>query len=410
MRRGSGKMTRMTDPKIYLAVDNCFASKRWTRPREWAAVVRDLGITLVEASADNECDPLYADPSYLEDWLWEIETAVEPSGVRVSSLYSGHGTYATLGLGHTDPRNQDRMQNQWAKVMIRNAARLGARLGFFCHAFNQATIQDPAVYAAAETNLYDRLAELAAYAREWNLKAIGVEQMYSPHQIPWTLEGAYKLLREVYARWSAPCYLTLDTGHQYGQGRFLRPSRRKLKPALRRLRASGKLEPGLWLGPNSAYAYFKEAAGRPAAEENTYLSLVEAEMNRCPHLFAATEDGDTYAWLERLACYSPIIHLQQTDGNSSSHKAFTEKNNRHGIINGDKVLRAIATSCSQECEPSMPPHTPEIYLTIEVFSGTADIPHDILGRMVETVGYWRKYVPQDGMTLQEILAHNSLPH
>ena len=155
----------MTNPKIFLAIDNCFASKRWTRPREWAAVVKDLGITLVEASADNECDPLYADPEYLEDWLREIETMVEPTGVRVSSFYSGHGTYATLGLGHTDPRNQDRMQNHWAKVMIRNTARLGARLGFFCHAFNQATIQDPAVFAAAEANLYDRLAELAAYAR-----------------------------------------------------------------------------------------------------------------------------------------------------------------------------------------------------------------------------------------------------
>ena len=400
----------MTNPKIFLAIDNCFASKRWTRPHEWAAVVKDLGITLVEASADNECDPLYADPEYLEDWLREIETVVEPTGVRVSSFYSGHGTYATLGLGHTDHRNQDRMQDQWAKVMIRNAARLGARLGFFCHAFNQATIQDPAVFAAAEANLYDRLAELATYARECKLESIGVEQMYSPHQIPWTTAGAHKLLGEVYARRSTPCYLTLDTGHQYGQLKFLRPPRRKLKQALRRFRASGQLEPGLWLGPNSAYACFKETAAAPATEENTYLHRVDAEMNRCPHLFATPEDGDPYVWLERLACYSPIIHLQQTDGKSSSHRAFTEENNRHGIIHGDKVLHAIATACSQEPEPTLPPHIPEIYLTIEVFSGTADIPHDILDRMAETVAYWRKYVPQDGLTLQEILAHNSRPH
>jgi hypothetical protein len=74
------------------------------------------------------------------------------------------------------------------------------------------------------------------------------------------------------------------------------------------------------------------------------------------------------------------------------------------------VLRAIATACSQEPEPDLPPPTPEIYLTIEVFSGTADIPHDIFDRMAKTVAYWRKYVPQDGLTLQEILAPNSLPH
>jgi hypothetical protein len=125
---------------------------------------------------------------------------------------------------------------------------------------------------------------------------------------------------------------------------------------------------------------------------------------------ARCADDFPYVWLERLACYSPIIHLQQTDGKSSSHRAFTKENNRHGIIHGDKVLNAIATACSQESEPDLPPHSPEIYLTIEVFSGTADIPHDILDRLTETVAYWRKYVPQDGLTLQEVLAHNSLPH
>jgi hypothetical protein len=293
--------------------------------------------------------------------------------------------------------------------MIRNAARLGACLGFYCHAFNQATIQDLALSAAAEANLYNRLAELAAYARECSLKTIGVKQMYSPHQIPWTIEGARKLMREVYARRSAPFYLTLDTGHQYGQRKFLRPSRRELKQALQRLCASRKLEPSLWLGPNSAYAGFKEATAAPKAEENVYLHRFEAEMNRYPHLFAVSEDGDTYVWIERLACYSPIIHLQQTDGKSSSHWAFTEEHNRHGIVHADKVLKAIAAAYSQEPEPDLPPHIPESYLTIEVFSGTADIPHSILDGLAETVAYWRRFVPRDGLTLTELLGeHPSL--
>jgi hypothetical protein len=403
-------MTPMTNPRIFLAIDNCFASKRWTRPREWAAVVKDLGLAYVEAGADNECDPLYADPAYLEDWLREIETAVEPTGVRVSSFYSGHGTYATLGMGHTDRRNRDRIQNQWAKVMIRNAARLGACLGFFLHAFNQATLQDPAAFAAAEWDLYERLAELATYGRECNLKAIGVEQMYSPHQIPWTLEGARKFMREIYARCSIPFYLTLDTGHQSGQRNFLRPTRRRMKQALRRLRASGKFQPGLWLGPDSAYARFRQAAAAPEAEENAYLRRVEAEMDRCPHLFAAPEDGDTYLWLERLGCYSPIIHLQQTDGKSSPHRPFTEEYNRRGIVRAEKVLEATAAAYSQQPEPGLPPHCEEIYLTIEVFSGTADLPRDILDRLADTVAYWRKYVPKDGLTLQELIAHNSQQH
>jgi hypothetical protein len=232
--------------------------------------------------------------------------------------------------------------------------------------------------------------------------------MYSPHHIPWTIEGARKLLREVYARKSAPCYLTLDTGHQYGQRRFLRPSRRQLKQALARFRATGSLASGLWLGPDAAYACLQQAAAAPEAEDGAGLDLLVAEMDRCPHLFAHSEDSDTYVWLERLACYSPIIHLQQTDGKSSPHWAFTRENNRHGIIHGDKVLKAIAAACSRAPEPDLPPPTPEIYLTIEVFAGTADIPHDIISRMAETVAYWRKYVPKEGLTIQELLAHNSL--
>ena len=47
------------DPIIYLGIDNCFASKRWVRPMEWARVISDLGLKHVEASADTECDPLY---------------------------------------------------------------------------------------------------------------------------------------------------------------------------------------------------------------------------------------------------------------------------------------------------------------------------------------------------------------
>ena len=31
-------------PRIYLALDNCFASKRWTEPEEWAGIIAGLGM------------------------------------------------------------------------------------------------------------------------------------------------------------------------------------------------------------------------------------------------------------------------------------------------------------------------------------------------------------------------------
>jgi sugar phosphate isomerase/epimerase len=386
-------------PRIYLAIDNCFASKRWTDPIEWAQIVKQLGLGYVEASADNECDALYADAKYLEDWVGAVRTACDQTGVRVANLYSGHGTYATLGLAHPDRRNQDRMLNLWVKVMIANASRLGAGLGFFCHAFNERVLQDCQTYRAAEETLYERLAEVSAYARECGIKTVGVEQMYSPNQIPWTLEGAQRLLREVYRRSGQPFYLTIDTGHQVGQRMFLRPSFRQLDGALQTLRAGGKLPRGLWLGPAAAYTLFCHAAAAAESQQEVHLRRVEEEMDRYPYLFASFEDGDLYLWLRRFACYSPIIHLQQTSGGSSSHSPFTEENNRQGIVRAEQVLRAIADSYNRQPEPGMPPRCEHIYLTLEIFSKTADLPTDIMRGLKDSVEYWRTYVPKDGLSL-----------
>jgi sugar phosphate isomerase/epimerase len=393
----------MTGPRIHLAIDNCFASKRWTRPADWVRIVKEMGISFVEASADNECDPLYADPGYLEDWLQDVQSACEQTGVKVANLYSGHGTYATLGLASPDRRNQERIQNQWLKVMIRNAARLHAGLGFYCHAFNEDVLQEPASYAAAKDALYNRLAEIAEYASAERAKFIAVEQMYSPHQIPWTLPDSTEFLREIWARSRSPLYLTLDTGHQTGQRRFVRLPSSQVRQSLQRTRLTGRLEAGLWLGPASAYALFRAAAAAPQEAEDEYLLRLDQEMDRYPYLFAAWEDGDTYGWLRELGCYSPVIHLHQTQGTSSSHSPFTEENNRHGIVQGPKVLQAIAAAYAAEPGTAMPLRCEGIYLTLEIFSGTADLPVDILRGLAESVEYWRKYVPKDGLTIQELL-------
>lgn len=62
----------MNYPKIYLAIDNCFASKRWTKPEDWMKVISELGLNYIECSADNECDPLYSGTNYLRDWKEEV--------------------------------------------------------------------------------------------------------------------------------------------------------------------------------------------------------------------------------------------------------------------------------------------------------------------------------------------------
>ncbi|MDG0813954.1 TIM barrel protein [Cohnella rhizosphaerae] len=395
-----------TDPKLYLAVDNSFAKKRWTRPAEWMELLREFGVSVAEASADNELDPLYMDVSYMADWLAEAKREGERTGVRIGNIYSGHGTYATLGLAHTDKRNRDRFLNDWLKPISAFAAQAGAGLGFYCHAFSDATLQSPEAYDDAERDLYARLAELAIHCRDLGISAAGVEQMYTPHQIPWTIEGSKRLLREVYRQSGAPFYLTLDTGHQSGQRKFTRPSRDRIRQEAARKAQAASVQ-GIWLGPKSAELLFQEMLAKPESQWAAYLEAIDGEMDRYPHLFASFPDGDTYLWLEELGRYSPIVHLQQTDGTSSAHLPFTEEENRKGIVFGEPLLQALAVSYEREEAQGMPPPCKELYLTLEIFAGTSEMNANILYKMRESVRYWRQFIPHDGILLSEALRHLS---
>lgn len=384
-------------PRIFLAIDNCFASKRWTAPAEWAEVIAGLGITRVEASADNECDPLYSPPAVLGDWVKAVKAVKAQTGVEVVNLYSGHGTYATLGLAHPDERVRDHILHQWLVPMTRMAGDLGAGLGFFTHAFAQSVLEDPEIYNAAVQDLYQRLAVVAAEGAKSGAKCVGVEQMYTPHQIPWTVEGAKTLLRTVFSSAKKPFYLTIDTGHQSGQRKFLRPDS---ETVLRALAGDAQARNALWVGASTATQLLRNP---PVGESQAQTAKrLEALMDATPHLFAEHADGNPYHWLEHLACYAPIIHLQQTDGKKSAHLPFSPEHNKAGIIRPTEVLAAIAKSYQAAQDPSMPPRCHEIHLTLELFSATADRPADIIDRYRQTVEYWRQFIPEDGLTLDRI--------
>lgn len=389
----------MIDPKIYLAVDNCFASKRWTEPSEWMDVISSIGLSYVEASADTECDPLYMGSEYMKRWSDKVNKASLNTGVKVANLYSGHGTYATLGLAHTDPIVRERFLNDWLKPMSLTAASVNAGLGFFCHAFSDSVLQSSLRYNEFVENLYNSLAELAAYADSCGCRPIGVEQMYSPHQIPWTVSGARKLIKEVVSRsGGSPFYITVDVGHQSGQRKFIKPSRKDIEKYIEN-KLSGDKTSELWLGSKKAFELFESTDSVNA----DIIDLIENDMSEHPYMFAEYDDGDTYKWLSELGCYSPIIHLQQTNGVSSSHLPFTKECNEKGIITGDKVLRSLNDAYLQTDCCSMPVKPEEVYLTLEMFTGTADINRAALMRMRESVEYWRQFIPEDGLKLSELI-------
>jgi hypothetical protein len=277
-----------------------------------------------------------------------------------------------------------------------------AGIGFSFFAMPDDVLQSPESYARREDVILEILSEIVDYAWSGGQVEVSVEQMYAPHQPPWTIQGSRDFLRKLFARTGKPCYITIDVGHQVGQRRFLRPDARTVKAVLCRCRR-GEEVTGVWLGPLSSHERLKRAAAEPASEDEAAVSGILAEMGRYPYLFAREEDGDTYAWLEQLGCYSPIVHMQQTDGISAHHAPFTEENNEKGIIEGKKVLETLARSYTRPPEDGMPPRTDTVYLSMELFASNTDFNSDTLSRMKETMRYWRRYVPRDGERLNELL-------
>ena len=386
-------------PKIYLAIDNCFAAKRWTHPADWLQLIKSWGVNYVEASADNECDPLYTPPEYLQDWLEQVSEEAGKRNMKIANFYSGHGTYSTIGLGHYDQRVRNHIRDRWLKTMIQSAANLEAGFGFFCHAFDQSILNNQEEYQKAYFHLIMDLQELGFYAFENGLKSIGLEQMYTPHQVPWTIDGARKLLQQISSA-NAPFFITIDAGHQSGQHKFQRPTRQNLLALIRKVREEADLS-GVWLGTAKAYDKVHGGIEANMADEEI-LDIVMDDIISHPYLFADAPDVDTYTWLEALGCYSPIVHLQQTDGKTSAHWPFTEAHNQKGIIEPTKVLQSLYQSYLDNQDSDLP-QCQEIFLTLEIFAKTADLPLDILGNMEKSVAYWRQFIPEDGFALDEIV-------
>jgi len=390
-----------TDPEIFLGIDNCFASKRWTNPMDWMNVIKDLGLVYAEASADTECDPLYMGPEYMHDWIDEVKRCSEKTGVVVKNLYSGHGTYATLGLSHTDERVRRRFLDEWMKVQACTANELGAGLGFYAHAFDDTVLQSEDKYKKKLEELYDTLAALAKYVAEIGMRYIGVEQMYSPHQPPWTVDGAKTLMKEIYARANAPFYITIDLGHINGQQYFQKPTEKYITECIEKRRKGDSCK-RTWLGSKKAMdMYYAAIKGEISVEKAVSQILHDTVQN--PHLFASPEDGSIYNWVEKLACYSPIMHLQQSDGKSSPHWPFSPEYNAKGVVVPEKLLKSIAASCEQDTESGMPEKCKEIVLTLEPFISSAGNNYDILEELKQSVVFWRQYIPRDGMRLSELV-------
>lgn len=98
----------------------------------------------------------------------------------------------------------------------------------------------------------------------------------------------------------------------------------------------------------------------------------------CRHDLDAAE-RDPYRWVRELACVSPIIHLQQTDGLCDHHWPFTQANNEVGIIHPEQMRDALA-------QAENPATT---HLTFEVFPAFEKPDDAVILDMKASCDYWR---------------------
>lgn len=391
-------MSKVKYPKIYLVLDNCFAIKRWVKPQEWMKLAKELGFRYVQASTDNEIDPLFHPLNYIDGWFKEVKKLQEELDIKVVNFYTGYQTYRTVGLTHPNLESRRKLIDEWFKRIIPGIRDLGAKgLGMHMWAITQEVLQQPHVYMDTLDLLYDELAEIADYARQYGELQISYEQMYDPHLPPFTIQGAKEFITEIYSRKQSPSFVTIDVGHMGGQAKFLRPSQEEIYTAIR------KNEKKIWLGSNHAYQLFEQAIQGDRCEIGQIMDEILVDMDRHRYLFSNKEDTDVYRWIEELGCYSPIFHLQQTNGITSTHAPFTPENNEKGIIRGDLVLEAIAKSYEKYAENPIEPTTDNIYLSFEIFAGNTETETEILEKLKYSIDYWRTFIPEDGLTVDSLL-------
>lgn len=375
-------MNKSKYPRIYLAMDNCFAIKRWARPSEWARVISEEigGITCVQASTDLEIDPQFCPPEYTNRWIQEVRQCERKYGIRLVSFYSGYVTYRSTSLLNWDKSYRDRFRDNYVYKTIDLAKEFDATAGGALQAFTEEVLQHPEKFAEAKATLMDYAIQCAKYSGEKGVH-YGFEQMYTPTQGWWRIKDVKKYMRDIYKNAGTPLYTTVDTAHMVGQHLFYHPTDEQFETMIRAHSAQGFRLPDEMVR---------------MVENGTSLDELKRAAERYEYWFSKREDGDLYRWLEEVSCYSPIMHLQQTDGSYSSHRPFTKKFNQNGIVNPRDMLKAIVKCYDKPVDRDMPPRVEDIYLAFEIFFGVTDSKEDVISALRETVAFWRDVIREDG--------------
>lgn len=93
-------------------------------------------------------------------------------------------------------------------------------------------------------------------------------------------------------------------------------------------------------------------------------------------------DYDPYAWAQAVPRYSPIIHIKQSMQDKGGHRPFTAQYNKHGRIQPEALLNALARGGAKDNE-----------ICLELSFKERE-PTDSLtcAEIAESIAYWAPYI------------------
>lgn len=207
---GGARSHDMLVRRFRLGISTCFAAKRWPRPEDWAAVVRnDLGLDLVELSADLlEGMDLPGERSLM---IARTRAALADHGLVAETTFTGLAAFGSNLLMHPDPKRRA-AGVAWYRSLVDVTAELGAvATGGHVGTMSVPDWSAPDRREARLVGLRESLAEIAGHARRVGLEYLMLENLPSPRE-PSTFAWIDDLLTdgdETHVPWR----LCFDVGH-----------------------------------------------------------------------------------------------------------------------------------------------------------------------------------------------------
>jgi sugar phosphate isomerase/epimerase len=206
-----GARPRGTPPSRFrLGINTCFAVKRWPRPEDWAAVVRnDLGLDLVELSADL-LEGMDA-PGERSLTIARTRAALADHGLLAETTFTGLNAFGSNLLMHPEPKRRA-AGVAWYRGLVDITAALGAiATGGHVGTMSVPDWMAPDRRRARTDDLRTSFADIAGHARRAGLAFLMLENLPSPRE-PSTFAWIEDLLTdgdETHVPWR----LCFDVGH-----------------------------------------------------------------------------------------------------------------------------------------------------------------------------------------------------